>query len=323
MPSRRLPDSNLKRIKALSAAKERLNLTPAANIPLSAATQAKLNMQQPLYLTKSNLVANALQAQTSLTAQVVEARTLASLFINHFVETMFNAIKRGLFENNIKAFYQIDLSSNVLPKLNTYQNIHLWAKNITIGEKARTEAGGLPIQFPSIAEVNTATNNFLKLNTQQSLAKDAYDNAQQDLNALNNDADKLILKIWNELDAAFNEGDRPSMRRKTRQWGVVYVNSGRVVMEEILAPGEFANMAEHIFNANDFIKITNQSLAILRMYLSNTPTKTEINFLDIPANATQKIKASYFGVNLLSHPFINFENLSNKEQCVFTIEYAE
>jgi hypothetical protein len=276
-----------------------------------------------VYLLKSNLAANALQSQTSLTAQVVEARSLASLYIRHFVENMFNAIKRGVFENNVKAFYQIDLSSNVLPQVNTDEKIHFWAKNIAEGEAARIAAGGLPIQFPSIAEVNAATGNFKDLNLQQSLAKDAFDEAQEALSILNPDADKLILRIWNEVEATYNEGNIPSMRRKARQWGVVYVNRGKVVTEEVLAPGEFANIAEHVFNASDFIKITNQSPAILRSFLSNTATKNDIdtNFIDISANSTQKLKASDYNVDLLTHPFLNFENLSEKEQCVFSVEY--
>jgi len=324
MPTRRLPKSNAARTKALTAAKERMDVTPAANIPLSAATQAKLTSQQPVYVAKNTLVANALQAQTSLTAQVVEARNMASIFIKHFVEAMFNAIKRGKFENNVKAFYQIDLSSDVLPDMRSDENIHLWAKNIADGEIARIAAGGQAITFPSIAEVNNVTGNFKNLNLQQSLAKDGYDNAQGDLNALNDDTDKLILKIWNEVETAYNEGDLPNMRRKARQWGVVYVNEGTVVIEDALAVGAFANIAEHVFNANDIIKITNQSPAPIRSYLSNSPFKNEkeTNFIDIAANTTQEVKASDYQVELSTHNFLNFENLSEKEPCVFTVEYA-
>jgi hypothetical protein len=36
-------------------------------------------------------------------------------------------------------------------------------------------------------------------------------------------ADQLILRMWNETEAEFDTGDKPSMRRKAREWGVVYV----------------------------------------------------------------------------------------------------
>jgi len=30
------------------------------------------------------------------------------------------------------------------------------------------------------------------------------------------------MRLWNTIETAFNNGYRPSMRRKAREWGVIY-----------------------------------------------------------------------------------------------------
>ncbi len=42
--------------------------------------------------------------------------------------------------------------------------------------------------------------------------------------------------MWNEIETAFDEGNKPSMRRKAREWGVVYI----VTPGEELDPDEFS-----------------------------------------------------------------------------------
>jgi hypothetical protein len=53
--------------------------------------------------------------------------------------------------------------------------------------------------------------------------KTAYDTAQEAVNELNPDADKVILRMWNEIETTFDTGDKPSMKHKAREWGVVHI----------------------------------------------------------------------------------------------------
>jgi hypothetical protein len=103
MPSRKLSGTNVTLLKALSSTKERMDVTPAPQMPLNAETQAKITAQQPPYQAKFNTVTTTLQAQAFQTAKVSAARNLASVFIHHFIEALFNASRRGTFANNSKA----------------------------------------------------------------------------------------------------------------------------------------------------------------------------------------------------------------------------
>jgi hypothetical protein len=62
----------------------------------------------------------------------------------------------------------------MLPSVGSDENINLWAKNLTECETQLIADVGAPITFPSIAEVNLATGNFLTLSLQQSLAKTTH-----------------------------------------------------------------------------------------------------------------------------------------------------
>lgn len=326
MPTRRLPQTNVTRLKALSNAKERMDVTPAPQMPLTADTQAKITAQQPAYQEKFKNETTTLQAQASLTAEVSVARNLASVFIRHFIEALFNAIRRGTFANNAKAYYHLDISSDVLPSVSSDENINLWANNLADGETQRIADGGAPITFPSIAEVNAATSNFLALSLQQSLAKTTHDEAQEALNALNQEADKLILKTWNEIETAYNEGDIPSMRRKAREWGVVYVNDNGKISEDFeINPTELKNLFE--FDNNELkpstvITVINKSAMDGRGYLSTSPNIEEGTPQIAPGNSTTAWTVSNFAVDLVTHKALNIRNTSDTQVLSITVEYT-
>lgn len=224
MPQRKLPYSNAKRYRALRVAKTRKDLVPPPLvIPFLTATITRLDTFYPQYKTKFLAVANALSAQTTLTAQVDAAEQTAKYFIWDFLDAVIRATRRGTFEKTVLNAYHLALENPRVPALSTEQEIIDWGDFINEAETTRIAGGGTPVGFPTLAQVNGAVNNFNTLNGQQAAVKEAYDTAQEELEALNPEADKLILKLWNEIEAAFDEGDKPSMRRKAREWGVVYV----------------------------------------------------------------------------------------------------
>jgi len=45
--------------------------------------------------------------------------------------------------------------------------------------------------------------------------------------ALNEEADGVIKKVWDEVETFYNEEDKESQRANAREWGVVYVTVGQ------------------------------------------------------------------------------------------------
>lgn len=237
MPQRRLPKSAPARLKALSAAKQRKDAVPAPLvIPFTAATITRLDTFYAAYKLKVQAMEAALVSQAGVTGTVTDARPTAEAYLSSFFSALQYAVRRKLFSPAIRAHYGLAVSDENLPRLKSESDIIFWGDKAATGEAARVAAGGVPITFPSIAEVNTAVSNFANPNIVQANAKSAYDAAQEAVEADAEEADKLILKMWNEIETAFDEGDKPSMRRKAREWGVVYVpNPG-----EVLSPDEFS-----------------------------------------------------------------------------------
>ncbi len=227
MPRRSLSNSNPKRYLALKTVYDRKAVTPVASLPITAATATRFDLFYPIYKTHYLEVQSALAAQSNLTNQIKTAKQAASWIVSDMIDTLQNAVRRGKFDASVRGLYGLPVTTPLRPPIDTDQQILSWGEQVHDGETARIAAGGDPITFPSLAEVDAAVNAFKDLNLQQAAAKDTYDNAQETLQNDNIEADKLILKLWNEIEAAFDEGNKPNVRRRAREWGVVYVpNAG-------------------------------------------------------------------------------------------------
>jgi hypothetical protein len=108
------------------------------------------------------------------------------------------------------------------------QQIIQWGENIVRGEAALVLAGGTPMVNPSAAQVGTEAGNFKTNNSAQGSFKDAYDKAQEAVMKLNKEVDRVIKRVWAEIEAYYSEHSAPSRRRYGREWGIVYV--GDVVL---------------------------------------------------------------------------------------------
>jgi hypothetical protein len=223
MVYRRLPNSTPQRLAVLLHLSQRVAATPPALVPLTAATIEKLNTFFPQYHQKIKEGKVALYQQASQTARVVPAKKLAMWLVLDFLDAVQNAIRRGFFPPSVRSYYGLPVERRTRPILNTEADIIEQGERVVRGEAERVARGGVPVTFPAIADVAAAVEDFKQKNLQQSNVKDAYDRAQEAIAAENPKADKLILKCWNEIEAAFDEGDKPSLRRKAREWGVVYV----------------------------------------------------------------------------------------------------
>lgn len=224
MPTRRKPYTTATRYKAIKAGKEHKDMLPTPLvIPYKASTIASLDAFFPLYKAKIEAVEALLLQQTTLTSQMKIVRPKAEIFVNHFFHALQNAIRREAFIPEVRTVYGLDVSDGNIPSMTTEAEISYWGDKAIAGENARVLAGGAPITFPGLPEVTIHLTTFTNLNLQQAEAKTAYDNGQESIAADAVIADELILRMWNETEAEFDKGDKPSMRRKSREWGVVYI----------------------------------------------------------------------------------------------------
>ena len=100
----------------------------------------------------------------------------------------------------------------------------LWIGRIKLisGETHRIAGGGAPMLDPALAEVQAALNAYTTKHNEQLRKKAAYDAAQEEVEAMRPAVDKMIKKLWNQIEFYFSEDTPSSLRRKARAWGVVY-----------------------------------------------------------------------------------------------------
>lgn len=222
--SRRLPNTDATRAKALKEAKTKNENVPSGTQILTDQTVTRLDAIQPLYATAMQDRGTAKRDQVGSTTEVTTAFSSARMYISHFFQVFNLGVARGKFPKQDRAFYQLNVSSDSVPSLTTHQDVTLWGENIKIGNINRVAAGGEPMENPKVEEVNEAVDSFNAKNSEQSSYKDEYDQKQEAVAALNDEADRVIKKVWDEVETYYNEEENSSRRRKCREWGIVYVS---------------------------------------------------------------------------------------------------
>jgi len=223
--TRRLPQSKKTREIALTVAKEKKDSSPPSGNILSANTTTRLDALQPDYEAKMDIVAQkkyALKAKTTAkNAAYKTARTMTSAFIRSYTI----GVELGEFEADARALYEWP-SDGTFPKLNSEQDYIDVGKDIIEGDANRVAGGGAPMSRPTIADFTTAYNTFKDLRIEQNNLKEELDIAQEEVDALNPEADGVIKKVWDEVETFYNEEDKPSQRANAELWGVVYITVG-------------------------------------------------------------------------------------------------
>ncbi|MEK6615251.1 MAG: hypothetical protein AABZ32_03940 [Bacteroidota bacterium] len=291
---RKLPGTDETRNRALSGAKTKKDNTAPANIAITPATITRLDAMQPLFNGLMQSRANAQQAQSNSTDAKDLAQARAHMFVSHFIQAFNNGVDRGMFPASHRAFYQLDVNSNSVPDINTEPLLTQWGQRLIDGDAARIAAGGAPMAMPTIAEVTFEYNAFKNANIAQSAAKDALDQAQENVEDQREEADKIILKIWDEVETFFNEETITSKRRKAREWGLVYISTvksiirvkARHAVTAAALPGVSARIVETdesaVTDANGDLQLKTGFVGITDIEFGKPTFITETKQLDIP-----------------------------------------
>ena len=223
--SRRLPRTDEGRKRALDLAKGKKDNTPLPDIVLSTNTQGRLDVTQPDFEEKMQDRDDALSLQAVSTNAKDIAMPIAKNYISDFIQTFNSGVARGIFPKEHRPYYHLDVESSSVPPMNNEAAVIEWGKWLIDGDPRRIAAGGAPMAMPTIADVSAKYTIFINANNSQSTKKDAYDVAQEVVAAMRTDVDALILRMWNEIETAFDNETIESRRRNAREWGVVYVST--------------------------------------------------------------------------------------------------
>jgi hypothetical protein len=227
MPSRQLPRTEEGRYNALRNAKTKAANTPGQTV-IQAATLTQVDdaeTELKALIQNSNI---KLEEQTSATALVEQSFYTCRMWYSHLIQHLNDAIARNDagFIPSVRAYYNINVNDDKVPEINSYDDLKTRGQQLIDGEADRVAAGGTNMSFPKVSEFKSL--QFVPFITNliaQSIAKDAFDIAQEAIQVKIPTYDTLIKRTWNEIELAFSDEAPASKRRKAREWGVVYTTA--------------------------------------------------------------------------------------------------
>ncbi len=176
----------------------------------------------PVYEGLMNEVSKAKALQTASTAAVTPLLRTARIWVGQGYQHIVDAVVRGSVPRSSLASYGMAQHARGPRFGKGEQAVLSAAERLRNAEEHRVANGGEPMAFPSLAEIMVHVDAFRTANHVQADRKLALSEAQRNLRQANTEAKKLVLRLWNTIETAYDTGDRPSMRRKAREWGVIY-----------------------------------------------------------------------------------------------------
>jgi hypothetical protein len=223
MPYRRLPNTDIARIKALKKAYQKGKELPPFKLAFSQSTLQKVMSFLPRFEKTMIQQKVAMNNQKARNLEHLTQIKKVKMYISHFIQVVNMAIQRGELPLSILDYYKISEYGCKVPPLNTDDEICTIGRNLIEGETARINKGFPPITNPTIAVVKVWYEKFLDACTDQKNLQTVTSRSQKEIASLRPEADEIILTIWNEVENSFKDLPDDLKREKSCEYGLIYV----------------------------------------------------------------------------------------------------
>ncbi|RCW29837.1 hypothetical protein [Marinilabilia salmonicolor] len=223
MPYRRLPNTDQARLRALKTAQSKGAQLPPMELAFSQKSLFDIKAFVPQYEQAIQQYQFSRDRQAKFGKSLSEHFKLSRMYLSHFLQVVNMAITRGELKPDVRSFYGLDRETKAIPDINTEQQLLEWGKKVIQGEDKRMSQGGSRVFNPTIAMVKM---RFEKFQENYDFHKDLLKTSQKMHEKVTQEretADQLIVKIWNEVEATFNNLEPDHKRKKASEYGVVYI----------------------------------------------------------------------------------------------------
>ena len=223
MPYRRLPNTDVARLRAIEAGLELGKRTSINKLAFSQQTLEKLQTFYPHFLGAIRQLNISKQNQFDRSKEYGEIFRKAKLYMSHFLQVVNFAILRGEMKPDVIEYYGLKMNSKATPPLNLEANVLTWGERIIEGEQKRVMKGGSPIYSPSIALVKVHYEEFKDAYRHQKMLQNITNRASVKVAELREQADEMIQSMWNEVENSMIHFSDDEKREKASEYGIVYV----------------------------------------------------------------------------------------------------
>lgn len=223
MPYRRLPNTDQARIRALKTAVGKGDVADIRDLPISLNTLSEARNYVRKFELAQNYYLRCLESQTAASQKHQLNVKTARLYISHFIQVLNMAVIRSEIREVHKKLYGLTTNDFTVPDLANEAAVAEWGRKVVEGERKRTSQGGIPIYNPTIAKVKVHYDIFMDSYDRQKGLQSLTIRSLESLAAMRAQADALILDIWNQVEARFQDV-LPNEARldKCRDYGLIY-----------------------------------------------------------------------------------------------------
>ncbi len=223
MPYRRLPNTDQARLRALKAALDMGRQYYPYKIAYAQKYYLDIQSFLPQFEQAVNQYNFSKERQAKYGKLLSEQFKVSKIYLSHFIQVVNFCIIRKELKPEVRQQFGLDIEDKAVPDLSTEQQLLHWGEKIISGEEMRMAMGGSRIYNPSIAVVKIKFEKFkeyynnhknLLVTTQKMLEK---------ASSLRNQADALILNIWNSIEENYKDLEPEEKRVACSEYGIVYM----------------------------------------------------------------------------------------------------
>lgn len=234
MPYRRLPNTDQARIRALKTAVGKGDVADIRDLPISLNTLSEARNYVRKFELAQNYYLQCFECQAAASRKHQLNVKTSRLYVSHFIQVLNMAVIRAEIKEVHKKLYGLATNDFTVPDLTSEAAIAEWGQKVIEGERKRTSQGGIPVYNPTIAKVKVHYDIFMDSYDRQKGLQALTIRSLETLAAMRAKADALILEIWNQVEARFQDVLPNEARlNKCRDYGLIYYyRTGEKPVEE-------------------------------------------------------------------------------------------
>lgn len=222
MPYRRLPNTDLSRIHSLELATKMEGFRDRGELVLSYRTTQDALQFLLKFRKAQNKYVQCHNMHTRSCKTYRQELTKARMYVSHFAQVLCFAVQRGELKRDILPAYGINPDTFALPDLSNEAAIIKCGAQLIKAEEDRTHKGGVPIYNPTIAKVKVHWNIFQEHFVDHEQVRNNAAKALEEVTLMRPQADDLILDIWNQVEAFYQDLPQEEKLAKCKKFGLIY-----------------------------------------------------------------------------------------------------
>ncbi|MBN2813751.1 MAG: hypothetical protein JXQ80_06710 [Bacteroidales bacterium] len=222
MPYRRLPNTDLARLRALRIAYEKGKELPPFQLAFTQATFQKVISNMHAFEKTVQESRQAYNKQVEKSKEYARLLRKAKLYMSHFIQVVNMAIARGDLSSTDRDYFGFGRDQSRVPAFSSENEVIQWGEKLIQGETLRMKKGLTPVSNPTIALVKVRYEDFMEAYRFQKILQKNLQRSQEKLVEQRKIIDGVITAIWNEVEDHFKNLPDEDRRNHAKIYGLVY-----------------------------------------------------------------------------------------------------